>query len=166
MSVRAWEDTLVLKTYLLGPEDPLPHWERTGMSRIYPYPMQDDLTDEVRDVPYRALHIGNDYLHCIAYSPDSRMLVTSGRFQPALLWSISDKTLIRRLTRLGDSFGAAAFSPDGTYLACATGCRSQAIGLFSIETADPVRIFANHDVTLPLQREIAHADGPEGSGSR
>ncbi|MGQ9729647.1 MAG: DUF5107 domain-containing protein [Candidatus Zipacnadales bacterium] len=35
------------------------------MSRIYPYPMQDDLTEEVRDVSYRALHIENDYLHCI-----------------------------------------------------------------------------------------------------
>jgi len=65
MSVQAWEDGLQLKTYLLGPEDPLPHWERTGMRRIYPYPMQDDLSDEVRDISYRALHIENEYLHCI-----------------------------------------------------------------------------------------------------
>jgi hypothetical protein len=65
MPVEAWEDELVLKTYLLGPEDPLPHWERTGMSRIYPYTMLDDLTDEVRSVPYRALHLENEYLHMI-----------------------------------------------------------------------------------------------------
>ncbi|MBM3499146.1 MAG: DUF5107 domain-containing protein, partial [Armatimonadetes bacterium] len=65
MSVEAWEDELVLKTYLLGPGDPLPHWERTGMSRIYPYPMQDDLTEEVRNVPYRALHLENEHLHAI-----------------------------------------------------------------------------------------------------
>ncbi len=65
MSVQAWEDELRLRTYLPGPEDPLPRWERTGTRRVYPYAMQDDLTDEVRDVPYRALHIENDHLHCI-----------------------------------------------------------------------------------------------------
>jgi tetratricopeptide (TPR) repeat protein len=65
MSVRAWEDQLVLKTYVLGPEDPLPHWERTGTSRIYPYPMQDDLGEEAREVAYRALHLENEYLHVI-----------------------------------------------------------------------------------------------------
>jgi len=65
MPVEAWEDELVLKTYVLGPEDPLPHWERTGMSRIYPYTMLDDLTDEVKSVPYRALHLENEYLHMI-----------------------------------------------------------------------------------------------------
>jgi len=65
MSVEAWEDRLTLKTYLLGPEDPLPHWERTGMSRIYPYPMQDDLSEQTRKVAYRALHLENEFLHAI-----------------------------------------------------------------------------------------------------
>jgi hypothetical protein len=65
MSVEAWEDQLPLKTYLLGPNDPYPPWNRTGWGRIYPYPMQDDLTDETRVVPYRALHLENEYLHAI-----------------------------------------------------------------------------------------------------
>lgn len=65
MSTQAWQDELLLKTYLLGPEDPNPPWHRTGSGRIYPYPMQDDLTDHVEVLPYRALHIENDYLHAI-----------------------------------------------------------------------------------------------------
>ncbi len=65
MSVNFWQDELRLKTYLLGPEDPLPPWHRTGRSRVYPYPMQDDLTDEVRVIAYKALHLENEYLHAI-----------------------------------------------------------------------------------------------------
>lgn len=65
MSAKVWEDRLVLKTYLRGPDDPLPHWERTGLRRVYPYPMQDDLTDIAQDVSYRALHLENEYLHAI-----------------------------------------------------------------------------------------------------
>ena len=65
MSVDAWQDELPLKTYLLGPADPNPPWQRTGMGRVYPYPMLDDLTDETRVVPYRALHVENEYLHLI-----------------------------------------------------------------------------------------------------
>ncbi len=35
------------------------------MQRVYPYPMQDDLTERAEKVSYRALHIENDYLHLI-----------------------------------------------------------------------------------------------------
>jgi tetratricopeptide (TPR) repeat protein len=65
MPVSAWQDELPLKTYLLGPDDPNPPWHRTGMSRVYPYPMQDNLTDEVKVVHYKALHLENEYLHLI-----------------------------------------------------------------------------------------------------
>ena len=65
MSVKAWRDEIPLKTYLLGPENPNPPWQRTGRTRVYPYPMQDDLTDAVEVVSYEALHIENEHLHCI-----------------------------------------------------------------------------------------------------
>lgn len=65
MTTSAWQDELHLRTYLLGPADPNPPWHRGGHGRVYPYPMQDDLTEEVREVPYRALHLENEYLHAI-----------------------------------------------------------------------------------------------------
>jgi tetratricopeptide (TPR) repeat protein len=65
MGAKAWEDEIRLTTYLLGPADPNPPWQRTGLRRVYPYPMLDDLTDERKALPYRALHIENEYLHAI-----------------------------------------------------------------------------------------------------
>lgn len=65
MTTRAWEDKLPLKTYLLGPDDPNPPWHKRGHHLIYPYPMQDNLTDETAVIDYRALHLENDYLHAI-----------------------------------------------------------------------------------------------------
>jgi len=65
MSVSAWEDQIQLKTYQIGPPDPNPPWQRTGFSRVYPYPMQDDITRKPHVVSYRALHLENEYLHLI-----------------------------------------------------------------------------------------------------
>jgi len=67
MAVRAWQDTIQLKTYPLGPEDPNPPFQRQGASwATYPYPMQDDLLEgpgEMKD--WIALHVENEYLHAI-----------------------------------------------------------------------------------------------------
>ncbi len=67
MSVRAWQDTIQLKTYPLGPEDPNPPFQRQGASwATYPYPLQDDVL-EGPGVPkdWVALHIENEFLHAI-----------------------------------------------------------------------------------------------------
>ncbi len=67
MSIRAWHDKLTLPTYPLGPDDPNPPLQRHGASwAIYPYPMRDDVL-EGPPTPrrYTALHIENEYLHCI-----------------------------------------------------------------------------------------------------
>ncbi|MBD3293341.1 MAG: DUF5107 domain-containing protein, partial [Armatimonadia bacterium] len=61
MSVRVWQDALRLKTYLQGPADPHPNFER----QIYPYTMQDALTHEAREQAYRAVHLENEFLHVI-----------------------------------------------------------------------------------------------------
>ncbi len=63
MPTVAYEDKLPLKTYLLGPDDPNPPWHKHEL--IYPYSMQDNITDETAVVDYRALHLENEFLHAI-----------------------------------------------------------------------------------------------------
>lgn len=67
MPPRAWQDKLSLKTYPLGPDDPNPAFQpRSSSWRAYPYTLRDDLLEggpEMKD--YTALHIENEYLHCI-----------------------------------------------------------------------------------------------------
>lgn len=65
MPTEAWEDMLPLKTYLRGPDDPFPTWNRRGHDLIYPYSMQDNLLEETRVLDYRALHLENEYVHAI-----------------------------------------------------------------------------------------------------
>jgi len=63
--VQSREEKLVLKTYVLGPEDPYPPFQRRSHGDIYPYSMLDDLGEEVRDVEYRALVLENEYLRVV-----------------------------------------------------------------------------------------------------
>ena len=67
MNPRVWQDTMSLKTYPLGPDDPNPALQRQGgYWTIYPYTMRDDVLEgpgEPRE--YVALHVENQYLHCI-----------------------------------------------------------------------------------------------------
>lgn len=64
MTVEAWEGSVDLKTYPLGPDDPNPPFQRQGGSwSVYPYPLRDDLLEgppETRS--YKALHLENEYL--------------------------------------------------------------------------------------------------------
>ncbi|MGC9316691.1 MAG: DUF5107 domain-containing protein, partial [Armatimonadota bacterium] len=62
MSVECWRDSITLRTYLQGPEDP---HASLGRRHIYPYTMQDDLLHEAEDRDYLALHLENDLLHVI-----------------------------------------------------------------------------------------------------
>ncbi len=61
MSVAHWQDTISLKTYLRGPDDANPRFDRG----IYPYAMQDDLLHESETREYLALHLENEALHII-----------------------------------------------------------------------------------------------------
>ena len=67
MPVEAWEDTLDIKTYPLGPDDPNPPFQRQGGSwSVYPYPLRDDLREGPAETrSYTALHLENEYLHLI-----------------------------------------------------------------------------------------------------
>lgn len=61
MSVATWTDTIALPTYIQGPADPHASFDR----QIYPYTMQDDLTHQLREVEYEAVHLESDLLHVI-----------------------------------------------------------------------------------------------------
>ncbi len=61
MSVTCRRDRIVLPTYVQGPPDPHPNFERP----IYPYTMQDDLQHRVEEREYLALHLENEFLRVI-----------------------------------------------------------------------------------------------------
>jgi tetratricopeptide (TPR) repeat protein len=62
MAVEVRDEIIELPTYVWGPEDPNPPFQRRPGWRIYPYTLLDDLGEEARPVRYRALVIENEYL--------------------------------------------------------------------------------------------------------
>lgn len=60
--VRAWEGTIQIPTYLLGPADPNPPFPIIEHSPVYPYTMLDDLTNHRVLKSYRAIYLENHYL--------------------------------------------------------------------------------------------------------
>jgi tetratricopeptide (TPR) repeat protein len=65
--VKAWEETVTIPTYLIGPPDPNPQFYFGGNSqgaqhRIYPYPVYDNLTTEKKDKIYKMVYLENEYL--------------------------------------------------------------------------------------------------------
>lgn len=65
--VKAWETTLVLPTYEVGPAEPNPIFYagrayQGAKGPVYPYPLLDKLTDVKRDKAYRVLYLENEYV--------------------------------------------------------------------------------------------------------
>jgi tetratricopeptide (TPR) repeat protein len=65
--VKAWETTIVLPTYEVGPPEPDPIFYggrayQGAKGPIYPYPLLDKLTDVKRDKAYRILYLENEYV--------------------------------------------------------------------------------------------------------
>ena len=60
--VRVSEGTIILPTYLLGPQDPDPPFSLVYAENIYPYPMLDDLTNQKEIKTYPAVYLENEYL--------------------------------------------------------------------------------------------------------
>jgi tetratricopeptide (TPR) repeat protein len=66
--VSVTEDTLTLPTYLVNPPSPLPRFYESGSShqgvqrRVYPYPMNDNLTRAMEDRSYSIIYIENEYI--------------------------------------------------------------------------------------------------------
>ncbi len=68
--VRVWEEPLVVPTYLTGKADTNARFYGTSayqgaQGRVYPYAMIDVLTDEKKDVPYKAVYLENEYIRVV-----------------------------------------------------------------------------------------------------
>jgi len=66
-AVKVWEEPLTLPTYRLDPPDPNPRFYthesyQGAQKRIYPYPMQDGVTDMREEKTYKALYLENEYI--------------------------------------------------------------------------------------------------------
>jgi tetratricopeptide (TPR) repeat protein len=65
--VKAWEDSLVIPTYLVNPPNPMPRFyegrTHQGVQRhIYPYPMNDGLTRDKQDHTYPIVYVENEFI--------------------------------------------------------------------------------------------------------
>ncbi|MFA9454033.1 MAG: DUF5107 domain-containing protein, partial [Candidatus Aminicenantaceae bacterium] len=65
--IRIWEEDLVLPTYLAGEPSIFPIFYngrayQGAQGKVYPYPFLDELTDECRDVAYKAVYLENRYI--------------------------------------------------------------------------------------------------------
>jgi tetratricopeptide (TPR) repeat protein len=65
--VEVWADSLVIPTYLVDPPNPMPRFyegrtQQGVQRRIYPYPMNDQLTRNKEDRPYHIVYMENEYL--------------------------------------------------------------------------------------------------------
>src|ERR1700750_2980165 len=60
-SVHAWEGTITIPTYQLGPPDPNPPFALVNPHPVYPYPMLDDLIGQRAPKTGRAIYLENQY---------------------------------------------------------------------------------------------------------
>ncbi len=74
--VKAWEDTLVIPTYEVGPVDrnpPILMGRRNpihpGGSIIYPYPMMENLANRRQEREWKVIYLENDYLRITVAPP-------------------------------------------------------------------------------------------------
>ncbi len=61
-AVHAWEGSITIPTYKLGPEDPNPPFPLVQPQPVYPYTMIDNLTDDRVMQKYHAIYLENQYL--------------------------------------------------------------------------------------------------------
>jgi len=63
--VRVWQGTLTLPTTLEGPPDSNPPFDVFATAKFnYPYTLRENLTDERKEIAWRAVYLENEYLKC------------------------------------------------------------------------------------------------------
>lgn len=104
-AARAWEGTITLPTYTIYGSDFNPHFYDIEGSIIYPYTMQDDLSDEKIDREYRAVFVENEYLK-ITCLPQ-----IGGRIH-----SVYDKTTNHEMFHLNDTIKPGLIAMRGAWI--------------------------------------------------
>ena len=61
-TVHAWEGSITIPTYKLGPADPNPPFPLVRPAPVYPYTMLDNLTNDRVMQKYHAIYLENEYL--------------------------------------------------------------------------------------------------------
>ena len=64
---KIWEEKIVLPTYLIGKDGPNPRFYngrayQGAQGQVYPYPIQERLTDNRQDKTYHAVYLENEYI--------------------------------------------------------------------------------------------------------
>jgi hypothetical protein len=90
---KAWESTLPLRTYPLGPDDLNPHFRMYEDAIYYPYTLQDNFSTEAREVDHRVLMLENEFLR-ITFMPD-----IGGRIYSALDKTTGEELFYRDTSR-------------------------------------------------------------------
>ncbi|MGH9397723.1 MAG: DUF5107 domain-containing protein [Terriglobia bacterium] len=137
-AVRAWEGTIEIPTYLLGPADPNPPFPLVNSHPVYPYSMLDSLTNRRIPKTYRAIYLENKYLR-VTILPD-----LGGH-----LYSIYDKVDQREVLYRNNVVKYGLIGPRGAWISG------------GIEFSFP---FAHTDVTVsPVESILRH--NPDGSAT-
>ena len=63
--VRAWQETIAIPTYRMGPEDINPRFYDLEGKNYYPYTEQEHLTTVKEDKVYKALYLENEYIKLV-----------------------------------------------------------------------------------------------------
>lgn len=137
-AVRAWQGTIEIPTYLLGPPDPNAAFPLLHSSPVYPYTMFDDLTNRRAPKTYQAIYLENRYLKLT-------ILPQLGGH----LYSIYDKIDHREVLYRNHVVKYGLIGPRGAWVSG------------GIEFSFP---FAHTDVTVsPVESSLTH--NPDGSAT-
>ncbi len=138
-AVQAWEGTITIPTYLLGPADPNPPFPLLhNRGPVYPYAMLDDLTSQRVPKAYRAIFLENNYLK-LTILPD-----LGGH-----LYSIYDKIDRREVLYRNHVVKYGLVGPRGAWISG------------GIEFSFP---YAHTDITVsPVESRLTH--NPDGSAT-
>ena len=91
----------------------------------------------------------------VTFSPDGKLLATSGWDNIAILWDVDTRT-VRFTFKHEDAVRAILFSPDGRHLA--TGSLDATTKLWDVETGKQFRSFAHSDYRKPVTFSSGHTE--------
>ena len=91
----------------------------------------------------------------VTFSPDGKLLATSGWDSIAILWDVDTRT-VRFTFKHEDAVRAVLFSPDGSLLA--TGSLDATTKLWEVETGKQFRSFAHPEYRRPLAFPSGHTE--------